>query len=147
MPWPQSAAPDLHLERARDCVGRSRTAWCADYWRGERPVQGWWCRGSQMPNKPSKPPEIDENGEKTDGFAHVLAHKSPKTTFFAQKYLTRYTHETFFEEDMNFQSHNLSLCRAIPLQSFGCHIRPQPHGLGLSSKHCSAHWGGVWGAS
>jgi hypothetical protein len=24
MPWPQSAAPDLHLERARDCVGSSR---------------------------------------------------------------------------------------------------------------------------
>jgi hypothetical protein len=24
MPWPQSAAPDLHLERARDRVGRVR---------------------------------------------------------------------------------------------------------------------------
>jgi hypothetical protein len=40
MPWPQSAAPDLHLERARDRVGRSRTAWCADYWRGECPALG-----------------------------------------------------------------------------------------------------------
>jgi hypothetical protein len=64
MPWPQLAAQDLHLERARDSVGRSRTAWCADNWRGECAVQGWWWRGSQKPNKPSKPPEIDENGEK-----------------------------------------------------------------------------------
>jgi hypothetical protein len=64
MPWPQSAAPDLHLQRARDRVGRSRTAWCADYWRGECSVQGWWWKGSQKSNKPSKPPEIAENGEK-----------------------------------------------------------------------------------
>ncbi len=81
MPWPQSAAPDLHLERARDSVGRSKTAWCADYWRGECPVQGWRWRGSQKSNKPSKPPEIAENGEKTDDFAHILAYKSPKTPF------------------------------------------------------------------
>jgi hypothetical protein len=41
MPWPQSAAPYLHLERARDRVGHSRTAWCADYWRGSaRPWGG-----------------------------------------------------------------------------------------------------------
>ncbi len=98
---------------------------------GECLVQGWWWRGSQKPNKPSKPPKIDENGEKTDGFAHVLAYKSPKTPFFAQKYLTRYTHETFLEEYTNFQAHYLSHCRDIPLQSFGSPIRPQPHGLGL----------------
>jgi hypothetical protein len=113
-------------------MGDSRTAWCADYWQGEYPVQGW--RGSQKPNKPSKPPEIDENGEKTGGFALVLAFKSPKTPFLSQKYLTRYTHETFFEEYTNFEPHYLSHCRVIPLQSFGSHIRPQPHGLGLSSK-------------
>jgi hypothetical protein len=131
MPWPQSASPDLHLERARDRVGRSRNAWCADYWRGECPVQGRWWRGSQKPNKPSKLHEIDENGEKTDGFTHVLAYKSPKTPFFAQKFLTRYTHEAFFEEYTNFQAHYLNHCWLIPLQSFGSHIRPQPHGLGL----------------
>jgi hypothetical protein len=71
-------------------VGGSRTAWCADYWRGECPVQGWWWRGSQKPNKPSKPPEINKNGEKTGGFAHVLAYKSLKT---------------FFEEYTNFVAH------------------------------------------
>ncbi len=71
------------------------------------------------------------DGEKTDGFAHVLAYKSSKTPFFAQKYLTRYIHETFFEEYMNFESHYLSHYRVIPLQSFGSHILPQPHGLGL----------------
>jgi hypothetical protein len=34
MPQPKSEAPNLHLERARDRVGGSRTAWCANYWRG-----------------------------------------------------------------------------------------------------------------
>ncbi len=38
-------APGLHLERARDRVGGSRTAWRADYWRGECPALGWWWRG------------------------------------------------------------------------------------------------------
>ncbi len=69
-----------------------------------------------------------ENG----GFAHFLANYSPKTLFFAQKYLTRYTHETFFEEYTNFEAHYLSHCRVIPLQSLGSHICPQLHGLGLS---------------
>ncbi len=62
---------------------------------------------------------------------HVLAYKAPKTPFFTHKYLTRYTHEMFFEECTNFEAHYLSHCWAIPLQSFGSHIRPQPHGLGL----------------
>jgi hypothetical protein len=68
---------------------------------------------------------------KTDGFAHVLAYKSPKTPFFAPKYLTTYTHETFFEEYTNFEAHYLSRFGVISVQSFGSHIRPQPHGLGL----------------
>ncbi len=80
---------------------------------------------------PSQPYEIAKNGEKTGGFAHVLAYKSPKTPFFALKYLTRYTHETFFKEYTNFEGHYLSRCRDIPFQSFGSHIRSQPHGLGL----------------
>jgi hypothetical protein len=65
------------------------------------------------------------------GFLHVLAYNSLKTPFFALKYLTRYTPETFFEEHTNFEGYYLSRCRDIPLQSFGIHIRPQPHGLGL----------------
>jgi hypothetical protein len=68
------------------------------------------------------------------GLAHILAYKSPKTPIFALKYLTRYTHETFFEEYTNFEAHYLSRCRDIPLQSFGSHIRPQLHGLGLREK-------------
>ncbi len=80
---------------------------------------------------PSQPNEIAKNGEKTGGFAHALAYKSPKTLFFALKYLTRYTHETFFEQYTNFEGYYLSRCRVKPLQSFGSHIRPQPHGLGL----------------
>ncbi len=73
-------------------------------------------------------------GEKTGGFAHVLAYNSPKTPFFALKYLTRYTHKTYFEEYINFKSfRNLSHCGVvIPVRSFGSHIHPQPHGLGLN---------------
>jgi hypothetical protein len=69
-------------------------------------------------------------------FAHILAYKLPKTPFFAHKYFTRYTHETFFEVYTNFEAHYLSRCREIPLQSFGSHIRPQPHELGLILFKC-----------
>jgi hypothetical protein len=88
----------------------------------------------------SQPYEIAKNGEKTGGFAHVLAYNSPKTAFFALKYFIRYTHEMFFEEHTNFEGHYLSRCRDIPLQSFRSHIRPQPHGLGLimTSPHSSS---------
>ncbi len=65
------------------------------------------------------------------GFAHILACKSPKTQFFAQKYLIRYTHKRFCERYVNFQNHYLSHCGVVPVQSFRSHIRPQPHGLGL----------------
>ncbi len=64
---------------------------------------------------PLQPHEIAKNGEKNGGFAHVLAYNSPKTPFFALKYLTRYTHETFFEEYSNFEGHYLSRCRDISL--------------------------------
>jgi hypothetical protein len=64
---------------------------------------------------PSQPYEIAKNGKKTGGFTHVFAYNSPKTPFFALKYLTRYIHETFFEEYTNFEGHYLSRCRDIPL--------------------------------
>ncbi len=57
---------------------------------------------------PSQPYKIAKNCEKTGGFAHVLASKSLKMPFFALKYLTRYTHKTFFEEYMNFEGHPLA---------------------------------------
>ncbi len=41
MPRPLSESPDLHLERARDSVGGSRTAWCANYlWGGSARSRG-----------------------------------------------------------------------------------------------------------
>jgi hypothetical protein len=79
----------------------------------------------------SQPYEIAEIGEKTGGFAHVLAYKSPKTPFFAPKYLTTFIHKTFFEEYTNFEAHFFSRFGVISVRSFGSHIRPQPHGLGL----------------
>ncbi len=119
-------------------MGGSRTGWCADYWRGEYPVQGWWWRGSQKPNKPSKPPEIDKNDKKTGSFADVLALKTQKTPFFAQKYLTRYTHERFFEEYTNFEAHYLSHCRVIPKDYRGvCRLlRYMNKDEGSEENHC-----------
>jgi hypothetical protein len=41
----------------------------------------------------------------------------------------------FFEEYINYKIvHYLSHCGLIPVQSFGSHIRLQPHGLGLSNQ-------------
>jgi hypothetical protein len=64
---------------------------------------------------PSQLYEIAKNGEKTSSFEHVLAYNSPKTPFFALKYLTRYTHETFFKEYTNFEGYYLSRCRDLSL--------------------------------
>jgi hypothetical protein len=42
----RSSGPTVHLERARDRAGGSRTVWCSDYRQGESPAQGWWWRES-----------------------------------------------------------------------------------------------------
>jgi hypothetical protein len=73
--------------------------------------------------------------------------------FFAQKYLTRYTFETFFEEFITFQIFRyFRHCGFIPVQSFGSHIRPQPPRLGLNlhfwmgrGDGTHAGWGGGGG--
>ncbi len=51
---------------------------------------------------------------------------------FRSKVFNKIYSREFFEEYTNFEGHYLSRCRDIPLQSFGSHIRPQPHGLGLN---------------
>jgi hypothetical protein len=47
-------------------------------------------------------PKYTKTTKKTGGFAHILACKSPKMPFFAQKYFTRYIHKMIFEEYNNF---------------------------------------------
>ncbi len=76
-------APGLHLERARDRAGGSRTAWRADYWRGGVPGLGVGWSDSLKSYKPSQPYEIAKNGEKMGGFAHVFAYKSLKKRHFS----------------------------------------------------------------
>jgi hypothetical protein len=76
-------------------MGGSRTAWCANYWRGEHPVQGWWWRGSQKPNKPLKPPEIYENGEKW-AVSSTFLLKIAKNAVFCSKVLNKiYSRDDF----------------------------------------------------
>jgi hypothetical protein len=71
-------------------------AWCVDYWRGECLGRGLVVEVVKGVKYAPKLSEMYKNGEKTGDFAHFLDYKSLKTLFFAQKCLTRYTHETFF---------------------------------------------------
>jgi hypothetical protein len=41
-------------------------------WPGGVPGQGGWWRESKKSNKPSKPPEMYENGAKTAGLLHLM---------------------------------------------------------------------------
>ncbi len=129
MPWPQSGSSGPTLRKSQRPCGRLQNCLTRRLLAGGVPSPGVVVERSYIP---SQPYEIAKNGKKTGGFAHILAYNSPKTPFFALKYLTRYTHETFFKEYINFKIfRNLSHCGVIPVQSFGSHIRPQPHGLGL----------------
>jgi hypothetical protein len=49
------------------------------------PGQGVAVEGVKGVKNAPMPPEIYENREKTGGFLTILASKSPKTPFFAQK--------------------------------------------------------------
>ncbi len=127
---PQSEAPDLHLEL--------ETVWAASELLGAPtigggcPVRGWWWRGSQKSNKPSKLPEIyknNKNGRFRARFGLVIAENA----VFHSKVLNKIYSQDIFEEYINFKTvHNLSHCGFIPVQSFGSHIRPLSHGLGLN---------------
>jgi hypothetical protein len=44
---------------------------------------------------PSQPYKIAKNGEKTGGFAHVFAYKSPKMLFFAKVLNKIYSPDVF----------------------------------------------------
>ncbi len=132
MPQPQSGSSGPTLRKSQRPCGRPQNCLVRRLLAWGVPSPEVVVEDSQKSYKPSQPYEIAKNGEKTGGFTQVLAYKSPKTPFFALKYLTRYTHETFFEEYINIKNfRKLSHCGVIPVQSFGSHIRPQPHGLGL----------------
>jgi hypothetical protein len=97
MPLPWLAVPRLHLERARDHEGGSEIAWCTDYWWEECLVRGWWWwRELKEVNKPPCSPKFTKPAPKIASFLHFLAYKSPKTPFFNQKHLIKYTPKTFF---------------------------------------------------
>ncbi len=129
MPRPQSESSRPTLRKSQRLCWRFQNCLAHRLLAGGVPGPGVVVERSYIP---SQPYEIAKNGEKTGGFEPVFAYKSPKTPFFAIKYLTRYTHETFFKENINLKIfRNLSHCGVIPVRSFGSQIRPQPHGSGL----------------
>jgi hypothetical protein len=61
---------------------------------------------------------------KTASFPRVLTLKLPKTTFFTEKHLTKYTPKMFFEEYINFKIFcYLRHYGVITVQSLGSHIK------------------------
>jgi hypothetical protein len=68
------------------------------------------------------------------GFTYLLAYKSPKTPFFAQKYLTIYNPKTFFEEYMNFNIFiYLAIVKLYLFKDSEVIYAPQPPGLVLKA--------------
>jgi hypothetical protein len=72
---------------------------------GAESVRAWWGGGggSQRSQIHSCRPECTKTVKKQVLFLHFLSYKSPKMLYFAKKYFTRYTFETFFEEYINFK--------------------------------------------
>ncbi len=68
MPLLQSAAPRLHLERARGCKGSADIVWCDDYWWGECPDRGWWWKKLKVANKPPFQPKYTKTVKKSCTF-------------------------------------------------------------------------------
>jgi hypothetical protein len=83
---------------------------------GECPGRGWCWRESKESNKRPCCPKYIQKCLITGCFPHYFAYRLPKALFFAQKYLTRYTLETFFVEYINLKK--ISLIK--PLWSYTC---------------------------
>jgi hypothetical protein len=85
-PW--SEALRLHLERARDSEGGSKTAWCADYWQGECRGRGWWWRVSKESKTPQCHPECMKIA-KNRRFRALFSLKIAKNPVFLSKVLNK----------------------------------------------------------
>jgi hypothetical protein len=71
--------------------------------RGSARAVGCWWRESKESKTPPCHQECTKTAKKTGGLEHFLAYKWSKTPLFTQKYLTRYSPKTFFEEYINFK--------------------------------------------
>jgi hypothetical protein len=82
---------------------------------GGVPCPGVRVEGITEAKKPSKTPEIDESGEKTDGFSHILAYKSPKNAVFHSKVLNKIYSQDVFRGIHEF---SISLLKGTHAQDF-----------------------------
>jgi hypothetical protein len=115
-------APRLHLERARDHEGSSRTAWCANFWWRECQARGWWSRELKKSNKPAKPPKMYKMAQKWQ-FSLIIDVKNAKNIFFYLKVLNKIFSQDVVEEYINFKIFRyLRDCGVIPVQIFVSHI-------------------------
>ncbi len=121
----------LHLERARDCQGSSRTAWWADYWQGVA-----WAEGSGGGSQRSQisPPSCREctiKAQKWPVSKNYWLKIAENAVVYLQVLNKIYSWEVFQG------IHEFFVCYIrwgyfIPIKSFGSHIRPQPPGIGLN---------------
>ncbi len=117
MPRPQSEAPHLLLERARDRKGGSKTAWWADYWRGEGCLgRGWSWRELKESNTLPYRPKYTKTAKKNWRFLHILAYKSLKTPYFRSKVLNN-----IYSRDVFWGIHQFKFFSLLkPLWSYTC---------------------------
>ncbi len=104
MPRLQLEAPDLHSKELETAWAAPELLGVPTFGGGSAQSRGGGGGDHRSQISLQSRPKQTKKAKKTGGFVHVLAYKSPKTQFFAQKYLTRYTHETYFKEYMNFEA-------------------------------------------
>ncbi len=128
MPRPQSESSGPTLSKSQRPCSWFQNCLAHRLLAGECPALGWWWRGHIYLHSRTKQPKTAKKRAVSRTFLLINHRKC----CFSLKYLTRYTHQTFFEEYINFKIfRNLSHCGVIPVRSFGSQIRPQPHGSGL----------------
>ncbi len=87
MPWPQLEASRIHLERAREREGGSKTGWCTDYWQGGSAWAGCGGGGSQRSQIHPQATQKEQKQRKHRWFPSLIDLKIVKNAVFHLKEL------------------------------------------------------------
>jgi hypothetical protein len=76
--------------------GYSKTAWCADYWRGKCLGRGWWWTEFKEAKKPRCWPKHTKNGTKNGRIPALIDLKIAENDVFHSKVLYKtYSQDIF----------------------------------------------------